>query len=89
MQLHFFHILCRLSIASNREFSGHGWKLTRSYHNDATARSSSKLDFSSHGANEHNYLAVDLDVTSKDSINSAFDRALAKFGRVDVVVNNA
>jgi NAD(P)-dependent dehydrogenase (short-subunit alcohol dehydrogenase family) len=55
----------------------------------ATARNSSKLDFSSQGANEKTYLAVDLDVTSKDSINSAFDAALKKFGRIDVVVNNA
>ncbi|KAF2101826.1 NAD(P)-binding protein [Rhizodiscina lignyota] len=55
----------------------------------ATARNSSKLDFSSHGANSHTFLSVDLDVTSKGSINAAFDAALEKFGRVDVVVNNA
>lgn len=55
----------------------------------ATARNSLKLDFSEHGANQENYLAIDLDVTSKDSISAAFDAALKQFGRVDVVVNNA
>jgi NAD(P)-dependent dehydrogenase (short-subunit alcohol dehydrogenase family) len=53
----------------------------------ATARNSSKLSFS--GANDSNYLAVDLDVTSKASINKAFEAGLQKFKRIDVVVNNA
>lgn len=53
----------------------------------ATARNSSKLSFS--GTSDKNYLAVDLDVTKKVSIDAAFDKALHKFGRVDVVVNNA
>jgi len=53
----------------------------------ATARDSSKLKFD--GTTESNYLAVDLDVTSQSSIDKAFDTALKKFGRVDVVVNNA
>lgn len=53
----------------------------------ATARNSSKLSFD--GTDDSNYLAVDLDVTKKESINSAFDAALKKFGSVDVVVNNA
>ncbi|EON63671.1 hypothetical protein W97_02899 [Coniosporium apollinis CBS 100218] len=53
----------------------------------ATARNSSKLSFD--GTDDSNYLAVDLDVTKKESINAAFDAALKKFGSVDVVVNNA
>jgi len=53
----------------------------------ATARNSSKLQFS--GANDSNFLATDLDVTDSASVDKAFDAALQKFGRVDVVVNNA
>ncbi|KAL6855580.1 hypothetical protein ACO1O0_006730 [Amphichorda felina] len=34
-------------------------------------------------------LLVALDVNSADSINAAFDSAVAEFGRIDVVVNNA
>ena len=30
-----------------------------------------------------------MDVTKQEDINSAFQKALAQFGRVDVVVNNA
>jgi len=55
----------------------------------ATARNSSKLDFSLAGATSSNTLCVDLDVTSKATINSTFEAALKKFGHVDVVVNNA
>ncbi|KAF2435963.1 NAD(P)-binding protein [Tothia fuscella] len=53
----------------------------------ATARKSSDLKFE--GATDDNYLAVDLDVTDKSSIDKAFDAAVKKFGRVDVVCNNA
>ncbi|RMZ71900.1 short-chain dehydrogenase reductase sdr [Pyrenophora seminiperda CCB06] len=53
----------------------------------ATARNSSKLSFD--GANDTNSLLLDLDVTKKDSIDNAFDAAIKKFKRVDVVVNNA
>lgn len=53
----------------------------------AMARSSSKLKFD--GTSESNYLAVDLDVTSPESIDRAFEAALKRFGRIDVVVNNA
>jgi len=53
----------------------------------ATARNSSKLSFD--GATNANSLLVDLDVTKKDSIDKAFDAAIQKFKRVDVVVNNA
>ena len=53
----------------------------------ATARVSSRLSFE--GTNDDNYLAVDCEVTSTDSINNAFDAAIKKFGRIDVVCNNA
>ncbi|CAO2653573.1 Nn.00g029840.m01.CDS01 [Neocucurbitaria sp. VM-36] len=53
----------------------------------ATARNSSKLSFDS--ANDSNSLLIDLDVTNKESIDKAFDAAIGKFKRVDVVVNNA
>ncbi|KAF2849764.1 NAD(P)-binding protein [Plenodomus tracheiphilus IPT5] len=53
----------------------------------ATARNSSKLSFDD--ANDSNSLIVDLDVTKKDTIDSAFAAAVKKFKRVDVVVNNA
>lgn len=53
----------------------------------ATARKPESLSFK--GTSSKNYLAVKLDVTDSDSIQSAFAAALDKFGRVDVVVNNA
>lgn len=53
----------------------------------ATARNSSKLKFDN--TSSKNFLAVDLDVTKKASIDSAFDKALSQFKRIDVVVNNA
>jgi len=54
----------------------------------ATSRSApSPSSFS--GATESNFLPLDLDVTSRDSIDAAFAAALSKFSRVDVVVNNA
>ncbi|KAF2792763.1 NAD(P)-binding protein [Melanomma pulvis-pyrius CBS 109.77] len=53
----------------------------------ATARNSSNLSFK--GANSTNSLLVDLDVTKQDSIEKAFDEAIKKFKRIDVVVNNA
>lgn len=61
--------------------------LAKGDHVVATARKSNGLSFE--GANDENLLKVDLDVTSKDSIDKAFDAALKKFGRVDVVCNNA
>ena len=53
----------------------------------ATARDPSKLSFPT--ANDSNFLALRLDVTDRASIKKAFDSTLQKFGRVDVVVNNA
>ncbi|KAF1994304.1 NAD(P)-binding protein [Amniculicola lignicola CBS 123094] len=53
----------------------------------ATARNASKL--SVEGANADNSLYVNLDITSQESVDKAFDKAINKFKRIDVVVNNA
>ncbi|KAI5480080.1 NAD(P)-binding protein [Pseudohyphozyma bogoriensis] len=53
----------------------------------ATSRNPSGLSFD--GATEDNFLAVKLDVGSAKSVGEAFETVVAKFGRVDVVVNNA
>lgn len=53
----------------------------------ATARKPEQLEFS--GTNDKNYLSCRLDVTDKSSIQDTFDKTLKKFGRVDVVCNNA
>ncbi|KAL7008177.1 hypothetical protein EMMF5_002359 [Cystobasidiomycetes sp. EMM_F5] len=63
--------------------------LAKGDHVVATARNSSKLDFTSEGATEENFLAVDLDVTDKSSIDKAFKAGIAKFKHIDVVCNNA
>ena len=54
----------------------------------ATARKPDQLD-SFKGSNDQNFLALRLDVTDRQSIQSAFDATLVQFRRVDVVVNNA
>lgn len=53
----------------------------------ATARKPSTLSFEN--TKPENYLALKLDVTVPEEIDSAFSAALEQFGRVDVVVNNA
>jgi NAD(P)-dependent dehydrogenase (short-subunit alcohol dehydrogenase family) len=53
----------------------------------ATARQPTSLAFTA--TTPSNYLALALDVTSPVSITAAFAAALARFHRIDVVVNNA
>ena len=53
----------------------------------ATARNPANLTFE--GATDKNLLSTHLDVSDKASITEAFKQAREKFGRVDVVVNNA
>ena len=53
----------------------------------ATARKPESLQFEK--TTKDNYLPLPLDVTDKTSIHTALDEAANKFGRLDVVVNNA
>lgn len=53
----------------------------------ATARKVSALSYLADDA--QNVLKVALDVTSPEAIDAAFTKAVERFGRVDVVVNNA
>jgi len=53
----------------------------------ATARKPDSLSFK--GTTDKNYLALKLDVTSKSDIQTVFKEIVNKFGRVDVVCNNA
>ena len=53
----------------------------------ATARNPSTLSFEN--TKPENYFALKLDVTVPEDIDSAFSAALKRFGRIDVVVNNA
>jgi len=53
----------------------------------ATARKPESLSFKN--TSVKNYLALRLDVTHQKSIDAAFKAALDKFGRIDVVTNNA
>ncbi|KAI1107632.1 short-chain dehydrogenase/reductase-like protein SDR [Jackrogersella minutella] len=53
----------------------------------ATARNSSKLGELL--TQSERVFTADLDVTSEESIDTAVDAALSKFGRIDVLVNNA
>ncbi|KAL8280452.1 hypothetical protein RQP46_007100 [Phenoliferia psychrophenolica] len=55
----------------------------------ATSRKSGPLDFTKDGATDRNFLKLDMDVNSRESVERAFEKVLAVFGRVDVVVNNA
>ncbi|WP_268800398.1 oxidoreductase [Pseudomonas huanghezhanensis] len=59
-----------------------GWRLV------ATARDKSRVADLALNA-EHRVLALDLDVAKSEQIEAAVAAAKAKFGRVDVLVNNA
>lgn len=59
-----------------------GWRLI------ATARDKSRVADLTAGAEER-VLALDLDVTKADQIEAVIAEAKAKFGRIDVLVNNA
>ncbi|KAJ6033953.1 Short-chain dehydrogenase/reductase SDR [Penicillium canescens] len=53
----------------------------------ATARNPASLKFEN--IKEDNYFTLALDVTRPESIKGAFSQAVERFGRIDVVVNNA
>ncbi|KAJ5735213.1 uncharacterized protein N7483_000338 [Penicillium malachiteum] len=52
----------------------------------ATARNINSLSYL---PDEPNVLKLSLDVTSQDDIKSSFDKAVEKFGQIDIVINNA
>ncbi|KAF2999434.1 hypothetical protein E8E13_007626 [Curvularia kusanoi] len=60
--------------------------LDAGHHVFATARNPSVLQFSN--ANEKNFGVGMLDLENPASITASFTAAIAKFGRVDVVINN-
>ena len=60
----------------------------KKYNVVVTARDRSKVEDLVSGAEEH-ALALALDVTDSGTIKEAVDAALAKFGTIDVLVNNA
>ncbi len=62
--------------------------LKRNYNVVVTARNLDQVEGLTTGY-EDNALAIALDVTDKGQINDAIKAVIAKFGRVDVLVNNA
>ena len=53
----------------------------------ATARKPDQLSFE--GATEKNFQKLKLDVTDKKEVESVFEEVVKRWGKVDVVVNNA
>ena len=66
--------------ATAQLFQQQGWNVV------ATMRSPDK---NTELANLPNVLCLPLDVTQVDTIHAAIDRAISKFGAIDVVINNA
>ena len=62
--------------------------LARGYNAVVTARNTDKVR-EIVDAYPETALALTLDVTSRDSIAAAVEAAMARFGRIDVLVNNA
>jgi NAD(P)-dependent dehydrogenase (short-subunit alcohol dehydrogenase family) len=54
----------------------------------ATSRNAAALEEGITG-NKENLYSVALDITSDEDVKSAIDKAIAHFGKIDVVVNNA
>jgi NAD(P)-dependent dehydrogenase (short-subunit alcohol dehydrogenase family) len=69
-----------LGDASARRFISEGWNVVATARNRQTAVS---------GLESPHLLRAHLDVTDSRSIVAAFDEAEARFGKIDVVVNNA
>lgn len=55
----------------------------------ATSRKSHSLIDGVGNFNEQQFLPLEVDLTSEESINSAISRTVAHFGKIDVLVNNA
>jgi NADP-dependent 3-hydroxy acid dehydrogenase YdfG len=69
-----------------RAFAAHA--LARGYNVVATARNVSTLQALAEQAQQR-VLAVALDVTDTASVKEAIEAAMARFGRIDVLINNA
>ena len=69
-----------IGLATARLFQQQGWNVV------ATMRTPEK---STEFADLPNVLCLTLDVTKVDTIHAAIDRAIAQFGTIDVVINNA
>jgi NAD(P)-dependent dehydrogenase (short-subunit alcohol dehydrogenase family) len=54
----------------------------------ATSRNTTELEQSITG-NKNNFLPLEVDITSDKDVKKAIDLAVAHFGRIDVVINNA
>jgi 3-oxoacyl-[acyl-carrier protein] reductase len=68
--------------ATAQEFAAVGWRVILADLDVARARS--RVD-----ADSDRFFAVALDVCDTDSVERAFDTALARWGRLDALVNNA
>jgi NAD(P)-dependent dehydrogenase (short-subunit alcohol dehydrogenase family) len=66
-------------------FLAHGYKVALAGRRTDALQSTIELA----KANEADVLAVPTDVTDPAAVNALFDQTVAKFGRVDVVFNNA
>jgi NAD(P)-dependent dehydrogenase (short-subunit alcohol dehydrogenase family) len=62
--------------------------LSTGYRVVATSRNAAALEEGIH-ENKENLYSVSLDITSDEDVKSAIDKAIAHFGQIDVVVNNA
>jgi short-subunit dehydrogenase len=74
-----------LGLAMAREFAANGAKIV------ICARDESELDRASHDLKKRGAVVLTLrcDVRDREAVESAIDQAVAYFGRIDVLVNNA
>eukprot|EP01133_Synstelium_polycarpum_P000185 gene185-223_t len=71
-----------LGLATTKKMISLGYKVV------STSRSKEELNKVA-GPDSDNFLAVQVDLESEASIYEAFQQALAKFGRIDILLNNA
>ena len=63
--------------------------LNRGYKVVATARDVNKLDYLKDKDNGENLLLLPLDITDKNQVNDVINKSIDRFGKIDVLVNNA
>ncbi len=68
------------------ELARQGAAVAVNYHSDAAGAEATAAEIAAMGGRA---VAVRADVASKQQVDEMFDRVLAEFGRVDVLVNNA